>query len=59
MRYLNSPSVLNTIQKNIDYGTVSINKENGPHYDRGKKITKTSFVIITELRAEKSNFLIL
>lgn len=37
MRYLNSPSVLNTIQKNIDYGTVSINKENGPHYDRGKK----------------------
>lgn len=27
MRYLNSPSVLNTIQKNIDYGTVSINKE--------------------------------
>lgn len=37
MRCLNSPSVLNTIQKTIDYGTVSINKENGPHYDRGKK----------------------
>lgn len=37
MRCLNSPSALNTMQKTKDYGTVSIKKENGPHYDRGKK----------------------